>query len=118
MLESGYDVADTPNPGPIVSGSVPVNLSDKHVAGTQRSTHRNRSPLKGTVNQGETAEARASLWTPENRRNKQGATMLCNCILLKKLSVSAFKLSDLYLPAVLAAMLLNSPDFAYSGIRD
>lgn len=51
-----------------MSGGAPAKVADKHVAGTRRPACRKRpSHLKGTVNQWETAEARGSLRTPENR---------------------------------------------------
>lgn len=54
-------------PGPLVSGGAPAKEADKHVAGARGPACRKRpSPLKGTVNQWETAEARASPRTPEN----------------------------------------------------
>lgn len=41
----------------------------KHIAGKRRAPHRNRqSQLKGIVNQTVTAEAKASVRTPENRQ--------------------------------------------------
>lgn len=64
---------------PSVSGGVSAKtdaLAGKHIAGKWRTTRRNRrSHLKGTVNQRVTAEAKASVRTPENRQKEQsGAT--------------------------------------------
>lgn len=56
-------------------------LAGKHIAGKWRTTNRKnrRSHLKGTVNQRVTAEAKASVRTPENRQNKQkGASTMYN----------------------------------------
>lgn len=64
-------------------------FADKHIAGTCRSTHSNGpSRLKGAVNQRQTAEAAASVRTPENRwknQQKSATTMTEGCGQQKKI---------------------------------
>lgn len=118
------DVSHSCYPGPFVSGGVPVKAADKHVAGTQRPARRSRPHhLKGTVNQWETAEAEASLRTPENRWNKQRrAFTLCSdnhFILLTELSAYASALSQTFIcTRRLRRRRSIIPDFAYGCIRD
>lgn len=94
-------------PGPSVSGGAPAKVADKHGAGTRRPACRKRpSHLKGTVNQWETAEARASPlgWQTPTFQPSDGTFGVCVCTL-----------PDLH-PCM--ALVFKSPDFAYGCRRD